>query len=503
MSVFNFINVSLVGRNARIVTRPNEAIIPEDKLIIKTIAVNEITLIAMFNPFSQVIFKHWIKPGEGTSFTIIFTKEMPSGQYIIQYGNSENEFFLPLQFKGLISAQKWLITYSVTIDNIAGLEVRLAVPKQYFPFIMVDSFEGIPENHLLTTDVWSNWIIFDLQNFQEKSEKVMIGYRSWITNNYMVFSADCFTKPDLYSKEEINNFGLEKYLESELGLEVQDKYILDFATRITAKSFLGVVYQIIKSVLSHVSYKVQPGEFGAKYGILNRQGDCTEISALFVSLCRLYNIPARLVAGFKKQSNNWIRHAWAEIFYEGLWIPVDVVEGYVLGYLPGLIPLFRGNWMAENMAREFKISILSEFSSEIDLSSVKFEINFRVFSAIEAPIPIPKVDHMVTLVDVDVRSPETVKRGHQFNSELNFSNVRGKTVLLTYSKPLVKETSILQPKNVLSVKHVDFDKLRTHGSKIQIPLIAPNASNNYEFGYYIGSLYGKLVAWETNNIKIS
>ena len=76
-------------------------------------------------------------------------------------------------------------------------------------------------------------------------------------------------------------------------------------------------------------------------------------------------------------------------------------------------------------------------------------------------------------------------------------------MLLTYFKPLIKKKLLLQPKNVLTVEFLDFDKIHIGGSKIKIPLIAPNSANNYEFGYYIGSLYGNLVSWETNEILVA
>lgn len=67
--------------------------------------------------------------------------------------------------------------------------------------------------------------------------------------------------------------------------------------------------------------------------VFNRgTGSCSEYSFVFSSLCRLNNIPTRLVGGItmadyttKHETNNF--HRWTEVYFPSLgWIPVDVTK---------------------------------------------------------------------------------------------------------------------------------------------------------------------------------
>ncbi|VVB73808.1 Carboxypeptidase regulatory-like domain protein [uncultured archaeon] len=57
----------------------------------------------------------------------------------------------------------------------------------------------------------------------------------------------------------------------------------------------------------------------------SREGDCDELSSLYVSLCRAVGIPARFVRGYAMEegSTDYTSHQWAE-FYDGEWVPVEV-----------------------------------------------------------------------------------------------------------------------------------------------------------------------------------
>ena len=62
----------------------------------------------------------------------------------------------------------------------------------------------------------------------------------------------------------------------------------------------------------------------------SRQGDCAELSFLYISMCRAAGIPARFVEGFlvSKEPEEYSAHAWAE-FYDGQWVPIELSDSWV------------------------------------------------------------------------------------------------------------------------------------------------------------------------------
>lgn len=61
-----------------------------------------------------------------------------------------------------------------------------------------------------------------------------------------------------------------------------------------------------------------------EYVLLNRHGDCGQVSLLFITLCRICGIPAHFQSGFMMHPGAWNLHDWAEVYFEGVgWVPVD------------------------------------------------------------------------------------------------------------------------------------------------------------------------------------
>lgn len=63
----------------------------------------------------------------------------------------------------------------------------------------------------------------------------------------------------------------------------------------------------------------------AEYTAKNRRGDCVAKSNLFISLCRINKIPARLQGGWRvRPDGDRAQHDWAQVYFEPYgWMPVD------------------------------------------------------------------------------------------------------------------------------------------------------------------------------------
>lgn len=65
------------------------------------------------------------------------------------------------------------------------------------------------------------------------------------------------------------------------------------------------------------------GSYGAEWVFRERRGVCDEYTNLFVSLARSIGIPSRYAQGLVYSGTKWDYHAWAEVYIEGSWVPVD------------------------------------------------------------------------------------------------------------------------------------------------------------------------------------
>lgn len=86
----------------------------------------------------------------------------------------------------------------------------------------------------------------------------------------------------------------------------------------------------------NVDYRLHPGEDEVRPAAItlqNKNGDCDDLSFLYISLCRSIGIPARFIRGYlltHRDNGTAIAtaHAWAEVFVGGSvgnygWIPVE------------------------------------------------------------------------------------------------------------------------------------------------------------------------------------
>lgn len=89
------------------------------------------------------------------------------------------------------------------------------------------------------------------------------------------------------------------------------------------------IYEWVRGHLQDSSYSAK--DAGALSALKNRKGDCTEYAYLFVALCRLNNIPARGMGGYRCLNNAIFRpadyHQWAEFYSRGTWHLADPQVG--------------------------------------------------------------------------------------------------------------------------------------------------------------------------------
>lgn len=121
----------------------------------------------------------------------------------------------------------------------------------------------------------------------------------------------------------------EKYLISEQYMEADDETIQEKALELRKKENLKTVENIYKFVRKTIkSGEYNPKDVGAKQALIDKKGDCTEYTDLFVALCRACSIPAKHILGYISGPVNVPQHSWAEVFLNNLgWVQFELTPG--------------------------------------------------------------------------------------------------------------------------------------------------------------------------------
>jgi len=89
-------------------------------------------------------------------------------------------------------------------------------------------------------------------------------------------------------------------------------------------------------IRQNVEYDLGVGETQetAAWVYSNKIGTCDELSHIFISLARAAGLGARYVSGYAWDGDEWLAHAWAEVWTRYGWTPIDIAfdeYGYVDG----------------------------------------------------------------------------------------------------------------------------------------------------------------------------
>lgn len=123
-----------------------------------------------------------------------------------------------------------------------------------------------------------------------------------------------------------------RYTKPEKGIESNDILVRKLARSIPdGENREGTIKNIFDFVVGYLKYDttVLNSDRGAFFAASNAKGTCTEYASLFVALCRVKNIPARVVRGFylpfeDNVMSEYPSHAWAEVYFDEYgWVNFD------------------------------------------------------------------------------------------------------------------------------------------------------------------------------------
>lgn len=232
------------------------------------------------------------------------------------------------------------------------LTVAYSTAQDVYTFERVMKAEGAKTTNMLTfTDI----LPVDLPHRQEVMSINLSNDSAHVFvekgNKYVQFSKEDFNEAEevsikttikLYSNDlfharkraqkPIQEENLSAYLEKEEYLQMEDKAIQSIADSIIGTEEETVVRQIFEVVVEDLEYDNKATENQGPVAALTcGKGDCTEYAELMVALCRLKNIPARIVLGViaqnGKNDDKNPRHHWVEVYFEQYgWVAFDPTQ---------------------------------------------------------------------------------------------------------------------------------------------------------------------------------
>lgn len=123
---------------------------------------------------------------------------------------------------------------------------------------------------------------------------------------------------------------IAKYLQSEFGMEANDKLIKEKASYVVLNSrdSKTAVSRILNWIKEEI--KIGPAMPSAKLTFEAKQGNGETISMLAVTMCRSIGIPSRIIGGLIYSAGNFMPHSWIECYVApNKWISVDPSLGEV------------------------------------------------------------------------------------------------------------------------------------------------------------------------------
>ena len=143
------------------------------------------------------------------------------------------------------------------------------------------------------------------------------------------------TEPEIYQIPSKVSPDVRRYLRDGKYMQSNSRTVKTLAKDTTSEyeSAWDKIDAILRYVRDNIQYKevfIEKQMRGALDALKTREGDCEDMSALFISMCRAIDVPARLV--------RVPGHCWAEFYLvdnekQGFWFPAQVAGTEPLGSL--------------------------------------------------------------------------------------------------------------------------------------------------------------------------
>ena len=190
--------------------------------------------------------------------------------------------------------------------------------------------------------------------------------------------------PETLSQPDKVTKNLRAALGSSPGIEIADADLKQLAAELSIKRESPWEYARAAADWVRKNVRYQLGEYrGAKFAFTQRLGDCEDLSALFIALCRIEKIPARTV---------WVEgHAYPEFYLTdgkaGFWIPVQLHGPEAFGSIKETRPILQKGDSYRNPRSRRTVRYLPQ-----EAIAYGGKANLSVKRTILKPAPVPLLD---------------------------------------------------------------------------------------------------------------
>ncbi|MHA1865307.1 MAG: transglutaminase-like domain-containing protein [Candidatus Heimdallarchaeaceae archaeon] len=394
MNTFGII-VSYLRKGRLFSVSPNTVLLP-----------NDILLLSIKSNIQHLYFQEWLKDekliiniispigtivdsldvdlkytGLEEFYSFEVAENFYSGVYIlsIQGKNTKIKKKITIKTKRKL-INHYILTYGTEIcntseDNVTELIVDVVIPPSIAQFQEVQgikfSFKPIEKKCDKDGNCWARFcfpIVYP-------NEKINLEYKALVTTR--IIGYDVTRIKTIRELDEISHEFFERYTRDEPFIESNDILIKRVTHSLKSENPIDKAINILSYIQNNIDYKQELGDFGAKYAIRAKRGDCTEFASLFVGMCRAAKIPARLATSLiKEEGIKWEKHSYAEFFAKGIWWQIDPTLNTDKQYLirnPENIVLLRGNSLAKTHIKEIRYS-----HSDLKKRKVSFKIHWKV-----------------------------------------------------------------------------------------------------------------------------
>ncbi len=207
-----------------------------------------------------------------------------------------------------------------------------------------------------------------------------------------------------------------------------------------SSSTLESARRIAKWVSSEISYDKScwDDSFPAEQVFKDRIGVCDEFTNLFISMCRSVGIPTRYIEGLVFSGEEWNFHAWAEVYLNQTWVPVDPTYDEV-GFIDS-----SHITLASVHGDEDVYNSLNWQANDVTVNFGKEDAKVELQNSLSKPI-----------ISMDVTADEAISGSEAMNVTVSLSSLVNSFVVATCSISMPPEMDLLdsKEKSVLIAPH--------------------------------------------------
>ena len=218
------------------------------------------------------------------------------------------------QYKKYLLSTEYIVNVK---EPLTKLTIKTPIAQHQKNLQYVLNVDSIPQATNEFIKDGNKFIEYVIKNVEPKQYKFYIAHEVALRN----YDINAAKKINLNSRPEVN---LDRYLQQEEKIDTNSEYLNRVANNIQGMTKEETVKNIFNFIQENIEYTTNTKNINAEDVIKNKKAFCVGFANLMVTLCRIKNIPARIVAGNIAIKGKNSKHNWVEVYYsEYGWVMYD------------------------------------------------------------------------------------------------------------------------------------------------------------------------------------